>query len=457
MRGAIAAGHPLTAAAGARVLREGGNAVDAVLAAAFTAFVTEAPFTGPAGGGFMLVHDSDRTTVLDCFFAVPTTRLGEMEEIVIDFGDSGTQVFHVGPGSVAVPGLLAGLEEAHRRFATRAWGDLVSPAVDLAYEGFERDEPRAFLHRILAPILLAEEGGRRIYGGDVRVVTEDFCATLEHVRDAGSAVVAELLPEFAGDARSYRVASPPPLETIGLGFEIESTPAPSLGGAVVERILDLLYRAGDPSVVDLARAVADAYGPHGSGPLPGTTHVSVVDGSGMAAALSSTLGSGSGMFRGGTQLNNMLGELDVIGPGEKVPGQRLASMMTPTLVLQHGRPRLVIGSAGSVRPAGAMAQVAWPWLGSRCPGRNCRRGSTRSRLDCKVPPRSSRHDSPEVSRFGIPRMVVVSAGPVAADVEDADLFVHLDLRDYVAGSSGSATGRFLPKIRATQTLTSYIR
>jgi gamma-glutamyltranspeptidase/glutathione hydrolase len=359
MRGAIAAGHPLTAAAGARVLREGGNAVDAVLAAAFTAFVTEGPFTGPAGGGFMLVHDSDRTTVLDCFFAVPTTRLGEMEEIVIDFGDSGTQVFHVGPGSVAVPGLLAGLEEAHRRFATRAWGDLVSPAVDLAYEGFERDEPRAFLHRILAPILLAEEGGRRIYGGDVRVVTEDFCATLEHVRDAGSAVVAELLPEFAGDARSYRVASPPPLETIGLGFEIESTPAPSLGGAVVERILDLLYRAGDPSVVDLARAVADAYGPHGSGPLPGTTHVSVVDGSGMAAALSSTLGSGSGMFRGGTQLNNMLGELDVIGPGEKVPGQRLASMMTPTLVLQHGRPRLVIGSAGSVRLAGAIAQVAW--------------------------------------------------------------------------------------------------
>ena len=360
MRGAIAAGHPLTAEAGARVLREGGNAVDALLAAAFTAFVTEGPLTGPAGAGFALVHEpNEGTTILDCFFAVPARRLGEMQELVIDFGDSGTQLFHVGPGSVAVPGLLAGLEEVHRRFATREWSDLVSPSIELAHEGFERDDARVFLHRILDPILTGDEGGKRVYGRPDRVVTEDFCATLERVRDAGSAVVRELLPELADDVRAYRVASPAPLETVALGLEIESTPAPSLGGAVVERILDLLDRAGDPTVVDLARAVADAYGPHGSGPLPGTTHVSVVDGKGMAAALSSTLGSGSGMFRGGTQLNNMLGELDVIGSDEKVSGQRLASMMTPTLVHEHGRPRLVIGSAGSVRLAGAIAQVAW--------------------------------------------------------------------------------------------------
>jgi gamma-glutamyltranspeptidase/glutathione hydrolase len=360
MRGAIAAGHPLTAEAGARVLREGGNAVDALLAAAFTAFVTEGPLTGPTGGGFMLVHGpTGETTLFDCFFAVPTTRLGEMEETLIDFGDSGTQIFHVGPGSVAVPGLLAGLEEAHGRFATREWADLVSPAVDLARTGFERDPARATLHTILSPILLREEGGRHIYGQPDRVATEDFSATLERIRDGGSAVVRELVPEFTEDLLAYRVQSPPPLETVALGYEIEATPAPSLGGAVVERILDLLADAGDPTVEDLARAVADAYGPHGSGPLPGTTHVSVVDGSGMAAALSSTLGSGSGIFRSGTQLNNMLGELDVIGRGEKVPGERLSSMMTPTLVLEAGRPRLVIGSAGSVRLAGAIAQVAW--------------------------------------------------------------------------------------------------
>src|SRR4026207_2568736 len=116
MRGAIAAGHPLSAEAGARVLREGGNAIDALLAAAFTAFVTEGPLTGPTGGGFAPVPEpGGATTMLDCFFGVPATRLVEMEELVIDFGDSGTQVFHVGEGSVAVAGLLAGREDAHRR------------------------------------------------------------------------------------------------------------------------------------------------------------------------------------------------------------------------------------------------------------------------------------------------------------------------------------------------------
>jgi gamma-glutamyltranspeptidase/glutathione hydrolase len=361
MRGAIAAGHPLSAEAGASVLRDGGNAVDALLTAAFTAFVTEGPLTGPAGGGFALVHEpSGETTVLDCFFAVPVARLGEMDELVIDFGDSGTQVFHVGDGSVAVPGLLAGLEEAHRRFATRAWADLVDPAIALARQGFTRDEPRAFLHRILRGILERDEGGRRIYGDPARVHTADACATLERVRDAGAAMVAELLPEYADDLRAYRVLETAPLDIDVRGRIVRSTP--TQGGVVVQRILELLAEAEEPGVEDEARAVADAYGRLGSGPLTGTTHISVLDGSGTAVALSSTLGSGSGVFRGGTQLNNMLGELDVIGVGEKAPGDRLASMMTPTLVLEDGRPRLVLGSAGSVRLAGAIAQVTWRTL-----------------------------------------------------------------------------------------------
>jgi gamma-glutamyltranspeptidase/glutathione hydrolase len=334
--------------------------MDALLAAAFTAFVTEGPLTGPAGGGFLLLHEpGGTTTVLDCFFAVPSRTLGEMEEVLIDFGDSGTQVFHIGLGSVAVPGLLAGLEEAHRRFATREWSELASPAVELARVGFVRDEPRAFLHRILEGVLLREEGGRRVYGDPARVATADLVPTLERVRDVGAASVFELLPELEEDLRAYRVAGPEPLEIEASGYTILSTPKPSLGGAVVERFLELLDAATAPTLVDEARAISDAYGPSGFGPLTGTTHVSVVDASGMAVGLSSTLGSGSGVFRGGSQLNNMLGELDVIGPGEHLPGERLASMMTPTLVLEHGRPRLVIGSAGSVRLAGAIAQVTW--------------------------------------------------------------------------------------------------
>jgi gamma-glutamyltranspeptidase / glutathione hydrolase len=365
MRGAIAAGHPLTAEAGASVLRDGGNAVDALLAAAFTAFVTEGPLTGPAGGGFLMVHEPGAaTTLLDCFFAVPRAGLGEMDAVVVDFADAGTQIFHVGEGSVAVPGLLAGLEEAYRRFASRPWAELVAPAIDLAREGVVRDEPRAFLHRVLGPILLRDEGGRRVYGDAARVVTEDCCATLEQVRDARSAAVAELLPEYADDLASYQVEARSPLETTVLGCRVFATPPPSRGGAIVVAILETLATRDDPSLDDEAQALRVAYGASADGPLTGTTHVSVVDERGTAAALSSTLGSGSGVFRGGTQLNNMLGELDVIGPETRPPGTRLPSMLTPTLVLRDEAPRLVLGSAGSVRLAGAIAQVAWRVVGS---------------------------------------------------------------------------------------------
>jgi gamma-glutamyltranspeptidase/glutathione hydrolase len=360
MRGAIAAGHPLTVEAGARVLAEGGNAVDACIAAAFVAGVAEGPLTGPAGGGFLLVAEPGEDPVLlDCFFAVPSSPLGEMEETLVDFADAGTQVFHVGAGSVAVPGLVAGLEEAHRRYASRPWGDLVEPAIELAAEGVVADAPRRFLHEILSGILLRTEEGVRVYGDPERVVTDELASTLRHVRDDGSAAVVRLLPELQADLEAYRVAEHAPLRSEAFGLDVLVTPAPSRGGEIVLEILGALESLDPWSLHGAARAVAIAYERSWPGAPTGTTHVSVVDADGRAAALSSTLGSGSGVFRGGAQLNNMLGELDVIGAGPRAPGERLPSMMTPTLVLEGGRPRLVVGSAGSVRLAGAIAQVVW--------------------------------------------------------------------------------------------------
>src|SRR5688572_14914132 len=96
MGAAIAAGHERTAEAGARVLADGGNAVDACVAAAFAGFVAEGPLTGPAGGGFLLLHVDGRVQLLDCFFSVPSRPPAAMDEIVVDFGDASTQVFHVG-------------------------------------------------------------------------------------------------------------------------------------------------------------------------------------------------------------------------------------------------------------------------------------------------------------------------------------------------------------------------
>ena len=72
---------------------------------------------------------------LDCFFAVPSRASEDMEEVVIDFGDASTQVFHIGEASVAVPGLLAGLEEAHARRGRLPWQQLFVPALELARRG----------------------------------------------------------------------------------------------------------------------------------------------------------------------------------------------------------------------------------------------------------------------------------------------------------------------------------
>jgi len=365
MRGAVAAGNRHTADAGAWALATGGNAVDAVAAAAFAAFVAEGPLTGPAGGGFLLLRDAGgEPTLLDCFFGVPSRPRGAMDEVVIDFGDASTQLFHVGPASVAVPGLVAGLAEAHEQHGRLPWAALFEPALDLARMGVETSGPQRFLLEILVPILERTPEGHAIYGAHARIETRSMVPGLELLRDEGRNAVAQIVPELAEDIASYRVAERAPLEMSFAGARVLSCPPPSRGGRIVESglaaIEELEARPGarPPLAVVLAEGLLAGYGgPTRHTALTGTTHISVIDGDGAAAALSSTLGSGSGVFAGGFQLNNMLGELDVIGTHPKAPGERLASMMTPTLVLEDGRPRLALGSAGSVRLAGAIVQV----------------------------------------------------------------------------------------------------
>src|SRR6266849_8554753 len=188
MRGAVAAGHPLTAQAGADVLAAGGNAVDAAVGAALVSWVAESPLTGPGSGGFMLVHRArDRSTrVFDFFVSVAGLGLAQgepadMDRVDVDFSGGSTQGFHIGAPSCAVPGAAVGLEEAHRSFGSLPWRDLFQPAIDLARNGVELNNGQAYLHRILDLILrhtpescaVYERNGERIGVGGT-LIQEDL-------------------------------------------------------------------------------------------------------------------------------------------------------------------------------------------------------------------------------------------------------------------------------------------
>jgi gamma-glutamyltranspeptidase / glutathione hydrolase len=386
MKGAIAAGHPLTAKVGARVLSAGGNAVDACVAAGFASWVAESPLTGAGGGGFMVLHRArDRTTrVLDFFTAVPSSLGGEMDSVDIDFSGGDTQVFHIGPASVAVPGTLAGLEEAHRRFGSLPWAELVAPAVELARGGVELTRPQAYLHAILDLILQHTEEGRKIYGGvgagDL-LVQGDLAGTLELISrrgaaalyggELGRAVVALLGGRLRKrDLESYRVINRRPVRAEYAGHEFRSNPPPSSGGVLIG--WGLQHLSATPSLAELAsvmKAQAEARSRGFTRALyrggvtrhlevvHGTTHISVVDARGNAAAMTCSTGSGSGVIvpGHGVQLNNMLGEFDLARPSRA--GARLSSMMSPSVVVGAHGPRLVVGSAGSLRLRGAVMQV----------------------------------------------------------------------------------------------------
>src|SRR3954471_5914851 len=105
MRGVVAAGHPLTAQAGADVLREGGNAVDAAAACVLMSFVTESPLTGPGAGGFMLVHTAGgEAPRLVFLFAAPgggrpPPERAAREPIDVEFAAEAIQRFNIGPSS----------------------------------------------------------------------------------------------------------------------------------------------------------------------------------------------------------------------------------------------------------------------------------------------------------------------------------------------------------------------
>jgi gamma-glutamyltranspeptidase/glutathione hydrolase len=385
MRGAIAAGHPLTAEVGARTLEEGGNAVDACVAAAFASWVAESPLTGPGGGGFMLVHTGrdNRTRVLDFFVSVPSGRRGEPEEVSIAFDEATTQLFRVGPETCAVPGMAAGLEAAHRSYGSLPWRRLVEPAVELARRGLEVTDAQAFLHVILAPVLENTPASGLVAGE--RLEWAELADTLERIARRGAVAIyrGEIARRIAAavpairlvDLEHYRVIRRRTVRAPYRGHEFLSNPPPSSGGVLIAYGLRRLEQPGRYGSAAAVRRLAETMEAQAQArarrltrrlaEVGGTTHISVVDADGNAASLSASTGSGgSGVVVPGTgiHLNNMLGEYDLM-VGTPRPGDRLTSMMAPSLVLDGPSPRLVVGSAGSNRLRGAILQIVVNVLG----------------------------------------------------------------------------------------------
>jgi gamma-glutamyltranspeptidase/glutathione hydrolase len=138
--GVVAAGHPATAAAGAAVLRAGGNAVDAGVAAVLTSLVAEPLLTGLGAGGYLLVAPPDGPPVLLDFFVEAPGRGADVAgrvpplPVLLSFGDA-TQLFHVGPSSCGTYGLPAGLAAAVEQFGRAPLAELTTPAAALARRG----------------------------------------------------------------------------------------------------------------------------------------------------------------------------------------------------------------------------------------------------------------------------------------------------------------------------------
>jgi gamma-glutamyltranspeptidase/glutathione hydrolase len=349
MTGVVAAGHPLTAEAGAQVLREGGNAVDAAVAAVLASFAVESPLTGFGAGGFMMIHGapthpapsdrgSDRasqsdsregagaeegagTVLIDFFVAAPGKEGAEPEEqlvpVPVHFDAETVQTFYVGPASCGVPGTAAGLELACRRFGSVPVGELAAAGIRLAREGAPVNEEQAYILDILAPIHERLEGTRELYAPGDRALRKGDVFSFPELAEALERFAAEGAEPFyrgevaralsdcvldhggtlsATDLREYEAIERRPIEVPYRGTRVLTNPPPSAGGILIAFALGLLERLGERSgpeqLVAAMGAANDERGPAFAEALYGVgLEAELLDGERLDLAAGGLLGS----------------------------------------------------------------------------------------------------------------------------------------------------------------------
>lgn len=396
---AVAAGHPATAQAAVEILADGGNAFDAVLAAMCTACVAEPVLCSLGGGGFLLARTADGDAELhDFFVSTPGTPRAtdelDFHPIQADFG-AATQEFWIGMGSIAVPGTIRGLFEVHRQRGTLPMTRIVEPAARWGRAGVDVTALSAFITGVIGAIMKSSPEAMRLVGrpdgelvqeGD-KIHNPELSDAFEALAREGDALfyegemgrpLLEACRERGGhlraeDLRAYRSIRRAPLSHRYRDASVWTNPTPAAGGSLVNvgltrldatRLSSELW-GSEKHASTLADAIVRSTRSNATDALfqtsRGTTHVSVVDADGNLAALTMSNGEGCGYVLPGTgiMLNNVLGEEDVNPHGfhRWPPGERVSSMMAPTLLAWPDGKTAALGSGGSKRIRTAILQA----------------------------------------------------------------------------------------------------
>jgi gamma-glutamyltranspeptidase/glutathione hydrolase len=263
-QGMVVTGGEQASEAGVEMLRKGGNAVDAAVAASFAVSVIRPQSTGIGGGGFFLFYlaESQETVAIDFRERAPVKASRDM---FLRDGKAVSELSRNGPLAVAVPGLVAGLVEVQRRYGSMPLGEVMAPAIHLADEGFPVYPQLAEAIAYRTKMLGGSPATRAIYFRENRplrpgelLIQKDLAKTLREIAAKGKDAfyrgrVAEALVEemraLGGlitqeDLDSYRVIYRTPITGVFRGSRIHVMPPPSSGGVLTLQMLNVL--AGFP-------------------------------------------------------------------------------------------------------------------------------------------------------------------------------------------------------------------
>ena len=258
----VATQNPYASAVGARILEQGGNAVDAAVAIGFTLAVTYPRAGNLGGGGFMLVHDAakDDTVAIDYRELAPVKASRHMYLDENGEVDRARSFFsHLAAG---VPGTVAGMWHAHQQYGELPWKDLVAPAIDLARDGFEVSYDMSVLlvtqrDRLCQNTTTCDyffkDDGEPYEPGD-RFVQADLARTLELIAERGAKgfyegeTAEKIAAEMARGGglvdleslAAYKVDVREPLAGDYRGWTVVTMPPPSSGGVHVLQMLNIL-------------------------------------------------------------------------------------------------------------------------------------------------------------------------------------------------------------------------